>query len=364
MRRGILMKMEIKVRCGCGSLFSFDDTPVDGCLTLPISCTNCGTDCTGKANDYIQRKHMEASGQAPKTEPKKGLFGFKKKRDAVADLDREFAEAAVVKEETVSATGDETSERRLVLAGSAALITGCLGAVGWLYVAKVTGYQIGYVAWGLGALVGWSSRLVAPRGHHLLGLVATVAAMIAIMGGQYLVSRWLIHDEVDRFVPEAYEAAAVLAKDAAAAKTDEGLRTAAARFKLVDATVGDLHPDAVVTYQNYQVADSGFVFGHIAQHEARQKLMFEEMLELDDEDNVTPAEMASFKARVLPALKQFAGGRPDRAAYEAGVREELVSRITFKGTVINSLTAYTFLWVFLGLGSSYKIARNRGLELD
>lgn len=357
------MKMEIRVRCTCGSLFSFEDTPVNGLLEFPIACTNCGTDCTPKAHDFIRKKLLDPNSDPTEPAPRKGLLSLFKKSDP-DELDHDFAKkkSRAAAEEEVSETGDETSVARLVSAGLAALLAGCLGALGWFYIAKATGYEIGYVAWALGGLAGWSSRLFAPRGHHLLGLVATVAALLAISGGQYLVSRWLIHDAVHDYVSEAGTAALTFAKDAAAAKADDDLRESVAEFKLVRALVGDQPADSVEAFRTYQVTDSGFAFLGIVQLENRRKLTFEERFRISDESNVKPAEIAAFKAKVLPALKQFANGKPDETSYEVALEKELFAGITFKSILANSIGIYTGLWLILGLGTAYRIARNAGLK--
>src|SRR6266545_1501900 len=38
--------MEIKVKCICGSTYSFEEVPVNGRVAFPVSCTNCGADGT------------------------------------------------------------------------------------------------------------------------------------------------------------------------------------------------------------------------------------------------------------------------------------------------------------------------------
>jgi len=354
------MKMEIRVRCACGSLFSFDDIPVNGCLEFPIACTNCGTDCTQKANEFIRKKLLDPNCDPTEPPPRKGLFGGRKKSSA-DELNHDFSGKAA-RAEADEVNGDETSVAKLIVAGTTALLVGCLGAIAWLYIAKATGFQIGYVAWGLGALVGWSSRLVAPRGHHLLGVVATLAAFIAIAGGQYLVSRWVIQDEVHRFVPEASQAAVTFAKDAVAAKSDDNLGASVAKFKLVRALVGAEPADPIEAYRRYQIADSGLTFLGIVQIEGRHKLLFEERFRLLSEANVKPGEIVAFKTQVLPALKEFAGGKPDAASYEAALAHDLRAGISFKSTVANSISIYSGVWLLLGLGTAFRLARNAGLE--
>jgi len=355
------MKMEIKVRCACGSLFSFEDTPVNGALEFPIACTNCGTDCTQKANEFIRKKLADPASDPTEAPPRKGLFGFRSKKDKEDEQPHDFTGKAA-REAAAEVIGDETSVAKLIFAGVVALLVGCLGAVGWLYIDKATGIQIGIVAWALGGLVGLSSRLVAPRGHHMLGVVGTLAAFIAIAGGQFLVSRWKIQDEVRHFLPKAYEAAENFAKEATSAKSDDDLRQSVADFKLVRALVGEQPADPIEAYQQYQINDSFFTLMGLVQVEGRRKLFFEEQYKLSNEANVKPEEIVAFKAKVLPALKQFVGGKPDEATYKASLEHGLLAGVTFKSIVFNSIHVYSGVWLLLGLGTAYRLARNKGLE--
>jgi len=353
------MKMEIKVRCACGSLFSFDDEPVNGRLEFPIACTNCGTDCTDKANEFIRKKLANPAADPTEPPPRKGLFGSKKARED--EQPHDFTGKAA-REAAAEVIGDETSMARVAFAGMVALLVGCLGAVGWLLIAKATGFQIGIVAWALGGLVGYSSKLVAPRGHHLLGVVGTLAAFIAIAGGQFLVSRWEIQDEIHRFAPEAYQAAEKYAKEAADAKSDDDLRESVASFKLVRALVGEQPVDPIEAYQQYQINDSVFTLMGLVQVEGRRKMLFEEQYKLANEGNVKQEEIAAFKAKVLPALKQFAAGKPDEATYKSKLENALMAGVTFKSIVFNSIHVYSGVWLLLGLGTAYRLARNKGLQ--
>jgi hypothetical protein len=67
------------------------------------------------------------------------------------------------------------------------LIASLLGMFGWYLLIKITGDEIGYAAWGVGALTGLGARLLGASGSTKLGVLAGVFAFSAIIGGQYLV---------------------------------------------------------------------------------------------------------------------------------------------------------------------------------
>src|SRR4051812_34191912 len=95
--------MEIKVKCDCGTIYSFEEVPVAGRVAHPVSCTNCGVDGTLKANDYITRKLAQEF--APPAKPRRtGFFSFGRKKDYFAELEETDPPK---RSEKISATGDE-----------------------------------------------------------------------------------------------------------------------------------------------------------------------------------------------------------------------------------------------------------------
>lgn len=69
------------------------------------------------------------------------------------------------------------------LATIAAAAAAIVGAVIWATITKVTGYEIGYVAWGIGLLVGGASYAMGGRGVSS-GVIAGVLAFLSMAGGR------------------------------------------------------------------------------------------------------------------------------------------------------------------------------------
>lgn len=67
----------------------------------------------------------------------------------------------------------------------AGIIAGIAGAALWAGIAAVTGFEIGWLAWGIGAAVGaavaWGSE-----GSPVTGGLAVVIAILAIVTGKYI----------------------------------------------------------------------------------------------------------------------------------------------------------------------------------
>jgi hypothetical protein len=78
-----------------------------------------------------------------------------------------------------------------VMAGS---IGGAVGAAIWAAISYATNYEIGWIAWGIGGLVGFFVRAVAGEEEEGFGPGATAAvlAILAVLGGKYAAYAMLI----------------------------------------------------------------------------------------------------------------------------------------------------------------------------
>ncbi len=76
------------------------------------------------------------------------------------------------------------------------LIAGAIGAAVWAGVASCTGYEIGWIAWGVGALVGLGYARAARGVGRFPGIAAAVIAFGSIMAGKYLALQLIIDEEL------------------------------------------------------------------------------------------------------------------------------------------------------------------------
>lgn len=109
------------------------------------------------------------------------------------------------------------------------LVAGLIGAAVWCGIAYFTGYEIGWIAWGIGALVGFGTLLGAQEGRIEAGLIAVVISLAAIAGGKYATvelmyfqamgdSDWLAQYENEGFII-SYLADDALAREQEAGRT-------------------------------------------------------------------------------------------------------------------------------------------------
>jgi hypothetical protein len=100
----------------------------------------------------------------------------------------------------------------LLAAAGAAL----LGALAWAVVIIFTGYEIGWVAWGLGGLVGYALVRFGGRGTAAATLAAGLT-LVGIAGGKLLGSHFAIAQGIEEIERESFtrELHAELLRDAA-----------------------------------------------------------------------------------------------------------------------------------------------------
>jgi hypothetical protein len=90
-------------------------------------------------------------------------------------------------DEQQHATGPIREEPRpLGLALLAGLAAAAVGGVVWGYVVKLSDYEVGIVAWGIGLLVGVAVAGVSRARGPLLQAIAVVCALAGILLGKYL----------------------------------------------------------------------------------------------------------------------------------------------------------------------------------
>src|SRR4051812_30731116 len=85
----------------------------------------------------------------------------------------------------------------LALAAAAGLAAAIVAGVVWALIVKITDYEIGVAAWGIGFLAGTAVVLAAHRRKSTaLAAVAVVAALLGILLGKYLSFVFLARDEL------------------------------------------------------------------------------------------------------------------------------------------------------------------------
>ena len=92
------------------------------------------------------------------------------------------------------------SESRTKSAVIAGLVAALAGGLVWAVIVVSTGYEVGWVAWGVGALVGFTMLKVAGMPSRGLGARAAVLAAVGLLVGKWLIveigARTQLRDEI------------------------------------------------------------------------------------------------------------------------------------------------------------------------
>jgi hypothetical protein len=82
----------------------------------------------------------------------------------------------------------------LLPALGAGLVAAIVGGVVWGLIVKWTEYEVGFVAWGIGFLVGLAVVTAARTRGLVLQVVAVVCALLGILIGKYLSFVWSLQE--------------------------------------------------------------------------------------------------------------------------------------------------------------------------
>ena len=188
-----------------------------------------------------------------------------------------------------------------------ALIASIIGMVGWFLLIKATGYQIGYAAWGVGAITGLGARVVGAEGSMKLGVLAGLFAFIAIIGGQYLALRSIVEKEFSQLALVSYQEQLDTANQAVALNTVEETKSFIAKQDEVDAAA------------------------------------------------VTPDRLKEFREKDVPKFRDLIAGKPSKAEFLSRLNVFQNSWSIQFEMLKASVGLFTMLWIFLGVGSAYKL---------
>ena len=75
-------------------------------------------------------------------------------------------------------------------------LCGIIGAAIWAGLAYFTGYEIGWVAWGIGGLVGFGFTFASRRSGALYGFIASIITILSILGGKFAYTDLIIGEEM------------------------------------------------------------------------------------------------------------------------------------------------------------------------
>ena len=181
------MLVEIKIPCDCGTKYKFDVEPLNGRMPQRVFCPGCGFEGTGVANDQLREKLAPRPGLGAKTAPLP-VSSSPVRSEALEVLPPVAAMPLPTSPLRSAKQGldSQTAQSRFVPGMLGAIVTAAVGALAWFFLVKVTGFQIGFAAWGIGLLVGTGARGAGREGSRPLAVGSGLCAFLALAGGQCL----------------------------------------------------------------------------------------------------------------------------------------------------------------------------------
>ncbi len=207
----------------------------------------------------------------------------------------------------------------------AGLIGAVLGAVGWAVIVAATGYEVGYVAWGVGLLVGYGAKLAGGNGKTI-GVACAVLALVSIFTGKMLAVHYVFVSEVRPVVEEKVTRALY----------DEAVADAAG---FADLASEDEYP--------------AFMVAHA-------------FTEAESPDSVPAEDLADFKEVWIDILREFQTEPPSYEEWrEKRIQEVIESTLAeapITQIVIENLGVLDVVFAVLGLATAFKVACGVGRD--
>lgn len=143
-----------------------------------------------------------------------------------------------------------------------ALVAGAAGAIAWAAIIKAVDFEIGYVAWGIGIIVGFASVAMGGKGVQN-GVMCAILALASIWVGKAVGAKWSITgDAMKSFMSADNKDSGLTAEEQAkVAGLSESEKTALANEMAANFTWGEAFKMPV---DNPDVLDLVFAFFGVA----------------------------------------------------------------------------------------------------
>jgi len=219
-------------------------------------------------------------------------------------------------------SSNDISPVALAGAAGAALV----GALAWAAISYVTEYEIGYMAWGVGLLVGLAAVRLGGRGAAV-GVAAAVLTLVSIFAGKLFATQLLVEKHL----------------------------TAGAEETFSRAFYDEMRSDA----------EAWGDVGDASDEDAVRLFMVERAyVESDDPSEVTRAELAQFRSLSIPELERLADERPsfeqwrDRAIAET--RSSFAAENSTVGLVASDLNLIDLVFAVLAVSTAFGLVARAG----
>lgn len=205
------------------------------------------------------------------------------------------------------------------------LLAAGLGALAWGAVAFFAGYEVGYIAWALGGLVGLAMVKFGGRGVTC-AVAAAVLAVVGIAGGKLLGTRFAVETALREGCEETF--------------------------------TPDLHRELMHDAADFARLDEGNdeeLLGFIVEHHYTSA---------DSTESVPDAELEAFLATAAVDLRAMHADQPSYedwyAARVAEARRDFEQDVSIVQANIEALDPIDLLFVVLGVTTAFGMVRRAG----
>jgi hypothetical protein len=352
--------MEIVVDCRCGNGFTLRDEPVSGRLRHPVSCPHCGQDTTDQANDFIGKV---LRGEDPFPQPKRSFFNLGRRPPARASNPNQVRQRRENGPEG-AAPGSLAgpSPARITLGATVALGAGVVGALGWSWLALKTGFHLGFLALGIGALVGGLCRVMAPRGGNLVGAVAAAVTFFTVLMGHVLVTESEADQAIARGVDRAYQASLEDARRALKLQTDREVKDflAARHGRAAQFGPDAMNPSSsdarLSVAREHELHTMNSVLSEVLRHGHGQAAG---RAPAGDPNRFTEANVREFRELEIPNLRRLVDGHPSKEEWKKSLSQAAYDQLRFRDVVGASIDPYSIGWMIFGLITAFKLAGHK-----
>lgn len=213
----------------------------------------------------------------------------------------------------------ETGRNRVEINAILGAVAGAIvGAIVWAVIAVSTGYEIGWIAWGVGGAVGYGAYALEGRGKTS-GIVCALLAAVAILSGKYMVIHHFVNQELTQIADTSFSE-----------EYYNELKADAADFAALGSEAD--YPAFMVSHGYTEAATA---------------------------PEVGQAEVDDFKEFQVPMLREWSTSPPTFETWQAEANAEsealLADGIPMSEVFIGSLGPMDLLFFALGIGTAFKV---------
>jgi len=234
-----------------------------------------------------------------------------------------FQYFCVASSQSVVVEDDSLSLKGLAFAAFAAVT----GAFVWYLMVKLSGYELGFIAWGVGGAIGLAAAAGGSR-SDVAGIACGVLVVMAIFGGKFMAMSSIAAD---------YEAS------------------------FEDESSAELH----AVYEEFLVDANGFGNIDISDNDSVKTFMVEHsFIDAEASAFVNDEELAYFRAEYQPGLEMQLESPMDFGEWKNEMTvdmETVFQDYSVVDMVVDSLGLMDIVFLVLGISTAFQLAR-RGRE--